>query len=501
MAGFRLNLHGIADRLVLQAFRRLEDYLNTTVVGGVGPPGATGPAGPTGATGATGATGPAGPAPSGTGLVRVTGGVIDTRAELSGDVTTSGALATTIANSAVTLAKMAALATGRFIGRITGGSGSPESLTGTQATTLLDVFTSGLKGLVPASGGGTSNFIRADGSWAVPPGTFVSAFIGLGFFGDASDGSVNFDGSSTVLGVAPATVTNYGSIGSVQRYQFTRDIHLDDMTIASGVFIQTNGRVFVRGTLTGPASGTAYIGMPGVNGTAGTAGGNGIGGTGMSAGVLAAQSAGGSSATTPTSGGALAFAPPGYSNTGGGGGAAGGNNGAAGGAGKGGGGGSNVPNAGASGGTQTIVADSEGSLSNLIQALRGASNTGLNRYTGGTGGAGGAAVVTGNGFGGGGGSGGGTAIVCFREVTNATNVVIYTAGGNGGNAYQAAITAGQKLAPGAGGGGGWSVVVIGTGSFPTTNYNGGAAGTPHPTALVTSGAGGNGYTRLFRVGA
>ena len=31
-------------------------------------------------------------------------------------------------------------------------------------------FTSTLNGLVPASGGGTTNFLRADGTWATPAG-------------------------------------------------------------------------------------------------------------------------------------------------------------------------------------------------------------------------------------------------------------------------------------------------------------------------------------------
>lgn len=38
-------------------------------------------------------------------------------------------------------------------------------------TALLDAFTTALKGLVPASGGGTTNFLRADATWAVPPGS------------------------------------------------------------------------------------------------------------------------------------------------------------------------------------------------------------------------------------------------------------------------------------------------------------------------------------------
>jgi hypothetical protein len=87
-----------------------------------------------------------------------------------GDVTVGGAGTTlTIDNNAVTYAKMQDVsATSRFLGRITAGAGDPEELTGTQATTLLDVFTSLLKGLVPASGGGTTNFLRADGTFAAP---------------------------------------------------------------------------------------------------------------------------------------------------------------------------------------------------------------------------------------------------------------------------------------------------------------------------------------------
>ncbi len=61
------------------------------------------------------------------------------------------------------------IAAARLLGSIAGGD--IAALTGTQATTLLDAFTSVLKGLAPASGGGTSNFLRADGTWAAPSGT------------------------------------------------------------------------------------------------------------------------------------------------------------------------------------------------------------------------------------------------------------------------------------------------------------------------------------------
>jgi hypothetical protein len=95
-------------------------------------------------------------------------GDVTSNATHTGDVT--GAAALTIAADAVTNAKLANVATATIKGRATAGTGDPEDLTGTQATALLDSFTSGAKGLAPASGGGTTNFLRADGTWTAPPG-------------------------------------------------------------------------------------------------------------------------------------------------------------------------------------------------------------------------------------------------------------------------------------------------------------------------------------------
>lgn len=100
---------------------------------------------------------------------------------LIGDVTGtgSGVFATTIANDVVTNAKLANMATATFKGRATAGAGDPEDLNATQATSLLNVFASGAKGLAPASGGGTTNFLRADGVWASPGGLSGLATITL----------------------------------------------------------------------------------------------------------------------------------------------------------------------------------------------------------------------------------------------------------------------------------------------------------------------------------
>jgi hypothetical protein len=69
---------------------------------------------------------------------------------------------------AVTNLALATMAAATLKGSI--GGGTPADLTATQVTELLNVFTSALKGLVPASGGGTTTWLRADGSWATPPG-------------------------------------------------------------------------------------------------------------------------------------------------------------------------------------------------------------------------------------------------------------------------------------------------------------------------------------------
>lgn len=90
---------------------------------------------------------------------------------LTGDVTmTAGTTTTAIAANAVTNADLADVPTATFKGRTTAGTGDPEDLTATQATALLNTFTSTTKGLAPLSGGGTTNFLRADGTWAAPAG-------------------------------------------------------------------------------------------------------------------------------------------------------------------------------------------------------------------------------------------------------------------------------------------------------------------------------------------
>ena len=89
-----------------------------------------------------------------------------------GDITVSvGGTVWTIDPQAVTYAKIQNVsATARVLGRFSGGAGPIEEGTGAQVNVLLPLFTDVLKGLVPPSGGGSTLFLRADQTWATPPG-------------------------------------------------------------------------------------------------------------------------------------------------------------------------------------------------------------------------------------------------------------------------------------------------------------------------------------------
>ena len=148
---------------------------------------------------------------------------------LTGDVTSSaGSLGTVIAAGAVTLAKMANLAANSIIGNNTGSPATPLALTAGQVKTLLAIsssdvsglgfyatgtnaanltgtvpaatlplFTSVANGAVPLSGGGTTNFLRADGTWAAPVGSVTSVGLALPGIFSVSGSPVTSSGTLT----------------------------------------------------------------------------------------------------------------------------------------------------------------------------------------------------------------------------------------------------------------------------------------------------------------
>lgn len=94
---------------------------------------------------------------------------------LTGDVTGigPGATATTISTNVVSNAKLAQMPTLTIKGNNTGGTANASDLTVAQVNAILPVFSSSLNGLVPASGGGTTNFLRADGTFSPPSGSLT----------------------------------------------------------------------------------------------------------------------------------------------------------------------------------------------------------------------------------------------------------------------------------------------------------------------------------------
>lgn len=72
-------------------------------------------------------------------------------------------------------------------------------------TALLNTFTSTLKGLAPASGGGTANFLRADGTWAAAGGALPPWTAYVAALGDGS-GVTEFEATVTDAGVTGASV-------------------------------------------------------------------------------------------------------------------------------------------------------------------------------------------------------------------------------------------------------------------------------------------------------
>lgn len=307
-----------------------------------------------------------------------------------------------------------------------------------------------------AAPGASGQVLTSNGAAADP--TFQAAAGGGGnaIYGDGSDGTVTFDGSSVVLGITP----------SANAYTLARDIFVAAMTVNNGVTIVTAGfRIFVAGTLTN--NGT--IKWDGNNGNAATPGGalnNVSGSISANSGAASPGTAGGAGATGVGSGGTNQT----ITSLGG----------------RGGSGGAGA-SAGGAAGTQTANGPGNGSIRALPWAILGQLQQGVNSSTvvcvgGGTGGGGGGGDATH--AGGGGGGGGGIVIVVAK--TFAGTGTISAKGGNGGNAAASGTNSG-----GGGGGGGGVVVVISSSASggAITGQTITAAGGTHGTHLGTGSDG------------
>jgi len=180
-----------------------------------------------------------------------TGTASSTTATDTLSVVGSGLITTSATGKTLTIASNQ-IATSSILGRVTASTGNIETLTGTQATTLLNVFTSSLKGLAPASGGGTTNFLRADGTWAAPSGGGGMSLNGLTaqvqYFATGTSGTDFAISSATdthTFNLPTASATNRGALSSADWTTFnskvSSNIYTADGTLTSARTLTSGG--------------------------------------------------------------------------------------------------------------------------------------------------------------------------------------------------------------------------------------------------------------------
>lgn len=142
---------------------------------------------------------------------------------------------------------------------ITSVAGLTGVITATALTAALNSFAGSLKGLVPASGGGTTNYLRADGTWAAPAGgggaTGTTYYNGTG--GSLPKGTVvclaAYDAGSGNPGMAKADADGAGLMPCIGI------LGADVASGASGIPVITGGEVTGIDTSAWSLGDTLYV--------------------------------------------------------------------------------------------------------------------------------------------------------------------------------------------------------------------------------------------------
>ena len=342
-------------------------------------------------------------------------------------------------------------------------------------SSIVQVVTSSPNGVVTAAKGTLAIETTTPTIWQNTDGgtTWVQFISGSDtqesvYYGPGTDGTVTFDGTTTILGIVPSSST----------YVLTKDIAPQNMTVNNGVTIRTdNFRVFVKGTLTN--NGTIMSnGFTAVNQTHGNGGGNNTHfyaaslGNGGNGGAAGAGGVGNGPGTAPTQWVALGTTAAGANG---------------GGFGQGGGGGSTGANAGG-GGAAVALGSTNGGVFTAVGGFTGKGDAiGVSWTLTGSGGGGGG-CVGGACTGGGGGGGGGPVFVGANQCLGTG--VISSKGGNGGTAV---LGGGTGAGGGGGGGGGVVVFIYSHRSAGCTTSVAGGTGT---VGVGTGANGGNGSSGL-----
>jgi hypothetical protein len=229
---------------------------------------------------------------------------VTTNADLTGPVTSVGN-ATAITDEAVTNAKLSNMPANTIKGNNTGITAAPLDLTQAQATAMLNPFSSTLQGLVPLSGGGTSNFLRADGTWTIPSTTNQWSITGntgtnsgINFLGTTDNVSMRFKSN----GVQNMVLDSLGNVGignpaPVEKLDVTGNVKFsgalmpNNLPGTAGSFLTSNGAG------TSPTWSTAISGTNTGDVTIGTANGLSLAGQALSLGIASTSTTGALSST------------------------------------------------------------------------------------------------------------------------------------------------------------------------------------------------------------
>lgn len=192
----------------------------------------------------------------------------------SANVTAAG----TIGANIVTFPKFVAATQAAFVGAT--AAGNFGELTPTQATAQLNVFSSTLKGLAPLSGGGTTNFLRADGVWAAPPsgtGTVTSASVvsANGFAGTVATATTTpaITISTSITGLLKGNGTAISAATAGTDYVIPSGNTATATTLATGRTLAVTGDLaWTSPAFNGSANVTAAGTLATVNGNVGTFG-------------------------------------------------------------------------------------------------------------------------------------------------------------------------------------------------------------------------------------
>jgi hypothetical protein len=137
------------------------------------------------------------------------------------------------------LSSLADIATGTFLGNISGSLGPITALTATQVTANLNVATVTLKGLVPAPGTSTGKFLKDDLTWSVLPSGFLVAANNLSDVASAATSRTNLGvtatGADTTYAYRANNLSDLGSAPTARTNLGLGNVATLNINVASGV--------------------------------------------------------------------------------------------------------------------------------------------------------------------------------------------------------------------------------------------------------------------------